>query len=145
VEVEVVTDRVAQMVVVEVPVVVVETALEVVEHPVKEMPVDQEGLTPVVEVEVENQEVVLQIVELQVEVVVMEQQVLLQVVLSLTQVAEVVELIVLALEVPEVLGAEEQEQQVQVRPEQVLLTQVVVVEVLHKHLVQMTAEMVALA
>jgi len=145
VEVEVVTDRVAQMVVVEVQVVVVETALEVAEHPVKDQAVEVEGLTPVVEVEVENQEVVLQIVELQVEVVVMEQQVLLQVVLSLTQVAEVVELIVLAQEVPEVLGAEEQEQQVQVRPEQVLLTQVVVVEVLHKHLVQMTAEMVALA
>jgi hypothetical protein len=79
-----------------------------------------------------------------VEVVVMERQVLLQVALSLTQVAEVVELIVLALEVPEVLGAEEQEQQVQVRPEQVLLTQVEVEEVLHKHLVQMTAEMAAL-
>ena len=87
----------------------------------------------------------LQIVYLQVEVVLMERQVLLQVALSLTQVADVVELIVLALEVPEVLGAEEQEQQVQVRPEQVLLTQVEVEEVLHKHLVQMTAEMVALA
>jgi hypothetical protein len=133
------------MVVTEVPVVVVETALEVVEHPVKDQAVAQEELTPVVVAVVENQEVVLQIVELPVVMAVMEQQVLLQVVLSLTQVAEVVELIVLALEVPEVLGAEEQEQQVLVRPEQVLLTQVVVVEVLHKHLVQMTAEMVALA
>ena len=140
-----VTDRVAQMVVTEVPVVVVETALEVVEHPVKDQAVDQEELTPVVVAVVENQEVVLQIVELPVVMAVMEQQVLLQAVLSLTQVEAEVELIVLAQEVPEVLGAEEQEQQVQVRPEQVLLTQVEVEEVLHKHLVQMTAEMVALA
>ena len=133
------------MVVTEVPEVEVETALEVVEHPVKDQAVDQEELTPVVEAGVEKVALVLlTLVALEV-MVVMEQQVLLQVVLSLTQVAEVVELIVLALEVPEVLGAEEQEQQVQVLPEQVLLTQVVVEEVLHKHLVQMTAEMVALA
>ena len=125
--------------------VVAETALEVVEHPVKEILEGQEVQTKVVvEVEVSPARV-LQIVELPVEVAVMERQVLLQAVLSLTQVEAVVELIVLALEVQADQAEQEQEQQVLVRPEQVLPILVQAEAVLRKHLVQMTAEMVALA
>jgi hypothetical protein len=54
-------------------------------------------------------------------------------------------LILLAREVQAVLGAEEQEQQVQVLRVMVLPILVQAEEVLHKHLVQMTAEMAALA
>ena len=125
--------------------VVADTALEVVEHPVKEILEGQEVQTKVVvEVEVSPARV-LQIVELPVEVAVMERQVLLQAVLSLTQVEAVVELIVLALEVQADQAEQEQEQQVLVRPEQVLPILVQAEAVLRKHLVQMTAEMVALA
>ena len=125
--------------------VVAETALEVVEHPVKEILEGQEVQTKVVVVVEVSPARVLQIVELPVEVAVMERQVLLQAVLSLTQVEAVVELIVLALEVQADQAEQEQEQQVLVRPEQVLPILVQAEAVLRKHLVQMTAEMVALA